>query len=172
MDSIARQYHTTPTAIRGVNQLPSEQLRAESKIIIPVTVGRIAGTGALAYSRKATHYRVRTGDTVASVADDFGVPADRLRRWNGLKGNHLTHGRMLVIYRPVAAEQSVVINSPSRHSKARRKSTSSAHGAPKSTHKNATTASQSASQKSTSAKSSSSDGSQRAATTSTSAGLR
>ena len=172
LDSIARQYHTTPTAIRGVNQLPSEQLRAESKIIIPVTVGRIAGTGALAYSRKATHYRVRTGDTVASVADDFGVPADRLRRWNGLKGNHLTHGRMLVIYRPVAAEQSVVINSPSRHSKARRKSTSSAHGAPKSTHKNATTASQSGSQKSTSAKSSSSDGSQRAATTSTSAGLR
>src|SRR5438067_1042365 len=60
LDSIARQYHTTPTAIRGVNQLPSEQLRAERKIIIPVTVVRIAGTGALAYSRKATHYRVRT----------------------------------------------------------------------------------------------------------------
>ena len=175
LDSVARYYRTTPTAIREVNELPGEQLRAESKIIIPVTAGKIAGVGAVAYSKKPTHYRVRSGDTVASVADDFGVPADRLRRWNGLKGNRLAHGRILVIYRPVAAEQSVVINSPSRHSKAHRKSSSSTHASGKSTHKDSSTASKSPSQKSTSAKSSASDASQRAAASSSeraSAGLR
>ena len=163
LDTIARQYRTTPTAIRAVNELPSEQLRAESKIIIPITAGKVAGTGLIAYSKRPTHYKVRSGDTVASVADDFGVPADRLRRWNGLKGNQLPHGRMLVIYRPVAAEQSAVINSPSRHSKARRKSPgSSARVTHSSPQKGATTASKSSSQKSTSAKNSPSDASQHA----------
>lgn len=176
LDSIAHSYRTTPSAIREVNQLPSEQLRAESKIIIPVTAGKAVGLGVAVYSKRPTRYRVRSGDTVASVADDFGVPADRLRRWNGLKGNQLAHGRILVIYRPVAAQQSTVINSPSRHSKARRKSnSSSAHATHGSTQKASTTASKSASQKSTSAKSSAADASQRAAATGserTSAGLR
>ena len=36
-----------------------------------------------------------------SVADDFGVPPDKLRRWNHLKGNQLRKGRMLVIYKPL-----------------------------------------------------------------------
>jgi LysM repeat protein len=37
-----------------------------------------------------------------TVAEDFGVPPDRLRHWNGLKGNDLRHGRVLVIYKPLA----------------------------------------------------------------------
>jgi len=176
LDSIAREYRTTPTAIRAVNELPSEQLRAESKIIIPITAGKVPGIGPTAYSKRPTHYRVRTGDTVASVADDFGVPADRLRRWNGLKGNQLAHGRILVIYRPVAAEQSTVINSPSRHSKSHRKSSSSSARTTHSpTHKAATTASKSPSQRSTSAKNSPPDTSQHAsapATERASAGLQ
>jgi hypothetical protein len=30
------------------------------------------------------------------------VPPDRLRRWNRLKGNDLRHGRVLVVYKPLA----------------------------------------------------------------------
>ncbi|HEU5235126.1 MAG TPA: transglycosylase SLT domain-containing protein [Terriglobales bacterium] len=115
LDSIARHYHTSPSAIREVNNLQGEELQADSKIIIPITAGRSAEARTVAYSRKPTRYKVRRGDTVSSVADDFGVPADRLRRWNRLKGDHLTSGRMLVIYRPVMALDDPVINSPSRH---------------------------------------------------------
>src|SRR5690242_10908733 len=115
LDSIARHYHTSPSAIREVNNLQGEELQADSKIIIPITAGRSADARTVAYSRKPTRYRVRRGDTVASVADDFGVPADRLRRWNRLKGDRLASGRMLVIYRPVMAQDNPVINTPSRH---------------------------------------------------------
>jgi len=170
LDTIARQYRTTPTAIRAVNQLPSERLQTESKIIIPVTAGRVTGP-AVSYSKHPTHYRVRSGDTVASVADDFGVPADRLRRWNGLKGNQIARGRVLVIYKPVYGTE-MVINSPSRHRTTRRKSThTSAHAAGGSAHK-AATASKSASQNSTSAKTTGSDASQRAAAEHSSTGLQ
>jgi len=135
LDSIARHYHTSPSAIREVNNLQGEELQADSKIIIPITAGRSADARTVAYSRKPTRYRVRRGDTVASVADDFGVPADRLRRWNRLKGDHLTSGRMLVIYRPVMALDDPVINSPSRqHSRNSGKHHSSASLKKASTH--------------------------------------
>lgn len=115
LDTIARHYHTSPNAIREVNNLQAQALQANSKIIIPITAGRSVDAHQVAYSRKPTRYRVRRGDTVASVADDFGVPADRLRRWNHLSGERLASGRMLVIYRPLMAQDNPVINTPTRH---------------------------------------------------------
>ena len=40
-----------------------------------------------------THYKVRKGDTLYSVADDFEVPVDKLRKWNHLRGTALAPGR-------------------------------------------------------------------------------
>jgi membrane-bound lytic murein transglycosylase D len=117
LDTIARQYHASPKAIKEVNDLQGEELHADSKIIIPITPGKSSSSGQVAYSHAPTHYKVRRGDTVLSVADDFGVPPERLRRWNRLEGDQLTHGRVLVIYRPVAVRDQAVINTPSRHSK-------------------------------------------------------
>jgi len=37
------------------------------------------------------------------VADDFGVPPEKLRQWNHLRGNQLTQGRVILIH-PVAME--------------------------------------------------------------------
>ena len=45
---------------------------------------------------------MHTGDTVLTVAEDFGVPPERLRRWNKLKGNELRKGRLLTVYKPLA----------------------------------------------------------------------
>jgi len=96
--SVAKKYKTTAKAIARVNELQDSELAADTKLIIPVTPGKYPD--ALAYSRRPTRYRVRKGDTVLSVADDFGVPPERLRKWNHLRGNHLRKGRLLVIYRP------------------------------------------------------------------------
>jgi membrane-bound lytic murein transglycosylase D len=122
LDSIARRYHAAPKSIEQVNGLQSGDLRVDSKLIIPVTAGRTSGSTQVAYSHTPTHYKVRRGDTVLSVADDFGVPVDRLRRWNRLKGDQLAHGRVLVIYKPVPLRDQVVINSPSRHASSRHRS--------------------------------------------------
>jgi membrane-bound lytic murein transglycosylase D len=104
MAEIARQYHTTSTAIAQVNNLRGKELEADSKLIIPVTPGRhIASEGDSAYSKRPTSYKVRKGDTVLSIADDFSVPAEKIRKWNHLRGNQVRAGRILRIYRPVAA---------------------------------------------------------------------
>ncbi len=98
--SIARRYHATPSAITQANKLPADYVEVGSKLIIPVTAGRSEGEAA-AYSKHPTHYKVRKGDTLASVADDFDVPVEKLRKWNHLRGSALTPGRTLVIYKPV-----------------------------------------------------------------------
>ncbi len=98
--AIARKYRTTERAISQANDLQGTDLLKEAKLVIPVNGSGDAGK--IAYSRYASHYKTHTGDTVLTVAEDFGVPPDRLRRWNGLKGNELRKGRVLIVYKPLA----------------------------------------------------------------------
>jgi membrane-bound lytic murein transglycosylase D len=99
--SIGRKYHTTPAAIATVNDLrASDTLQLERRLIIPMAPG--AAANSVAFSKAVLRYRVRKGDTVLSVADDFGIPPERLRQWNRLHGNQLAQGRILFIHRVVA----------------------------------------------------------------------
>lgn len=101
---IAKRYHTTSAAISEVNGLDGPDVATDTRLIIPVTPGR-EGEG-ITYSRHATRYKVRRGDTVLSVSDDFGVPPEMLRKWNHLRGNDLRAGRVIYIHRPVLSASS------------------------------------------------------------------
>jgi len=101
LGEIAHQYKTTTSSIAQVNNLDAgDDLKPGTRLVIPVTPGRDAER--LAFSKHPTVYKVRKGDTVLSVADDFSVPVAKLRSWNRLSGNALRPGRILHIYRPVA----------------------------------------------------------------------
>ena len=121
---IARKYRTTEKAIAQANNLEGTALAPEARLVIPVNG---SANGKVVYSRYASHYKTHTGDTVLTVAEDFGVPPDRLRRWNGLKGNGLRHGRVLVIYKPLGPGEAD--KAPPR----RRKKTARGTANPKST---------------------------------------
>ncbi len=99
--SIARKYHTSSASIAQANSLGGEEVKVGSKLIIPVSPGR-SNTETAAYSHRASHYKVRKGDTLESIADDFEVPVDKLRKWNHLRGMEVAVGRTLLIYKPVA----------------------------------------------------------------------
>ena len=119
LTEIAHTYHTTSTAIAEVNNLRSDaELQKDMKLVIPVsrsTASAKADTGASgSYSKRVT-YRVRKGDTVLSVADDYSVPVDRLRKWNHLTGNTLKVGRTLTIYRPEAAAKESTVSRRNAH---------------------------------------------------------
>jgi membrane-bound lytic murein transglycosylase D len=125
---VARRYHTTTKAIAQVNNLPQgdDELVADSKIIIPVTPGR-EDDGQIKYSKGVVRYRVRQHDTVLSVADEWGVTPEALRKWNRLKGNQLTRGRVLSIHRPLdSRNQAAAGDSSSTRSNKHKKHTSTA----------------------------------------------
>ena len=100
LSTIAHKYHTSTGVIEEANNLTSDEVTVGSKLIIPIAPG--SAGDALAYSRKVTRYKVRKGDTVGSIADDFQVPVDKIRKWNHLKGNTVAPGRTLLIYKPLS----------------------------------------------------------------------
>lgn len=53
----------------------------------------VAGSGEL------TYHKIRTGENLGSIARKYGVSVANLRKWNGLKGNNITAGKRLKIYR-------------------------------------------------------------------------
>src|SRR5579862_1256215 len=103
--SVAHTYHTTPKTIADANHLDAdESLQSESELIIPVAPGKHPTDETMSYSHRATRYKVRKGDTVDTVADNFGVPPTMVRRWNHLKSDSL-HGRSVVyVHLPVTPD--------------------------------------------------------------------
>src|SRR6202167_5643737 len=101
--SVAKAYHSNRKTIAEANGLGEEdKLTPESKLIIPVAPGKHpSNEGGAAYARHVTRYKVRKGDTVESVADNFGVPPAMVRRWNHLKGDSLGGRRVLYVRLPV-----------------------------------------------------------------------
>jgi membrane-bound lytic murein transglycosylase D len=141
LTEIARRYHTTATAIAEANNLEGDELTKNNKLIIPVSPAKAptmeAGVhpATAGFSKHPAHYTVHKGDTVLSVADDFGVPADKVRQWNHLKGNALRSGRSLTIFKPasgaVAERASEASNGRRSHTSAARKTKHSDHASTK-----------------------------------------
>ena len=101
--SIARTYRTTVKSIEKENHLQAgDELKVESKLIIPIPPGKHAATeDGASYARHTTRYRVRRGDTVQTVADNFSLPPTMIRRWNHLRGDSLRGRRIVYVHLPV-----------------------------------------------------------------------
>jgi membrane-bound lytic murein transglycosylase D len=103
--TVARANHTTARAIAEANHLDLNldlELEVDRKLIIPVAPGKHAASeDGQTYARAITHYKVRKGDTVQSVAENFGISAKMVRRWNHLKGDSLSGRRILYVHLPV-----------------------------------------------------------------------
>jgi len=102
--SIARTYRSTTRAIAEANNLADgDPLVPDSKLTIPIAPGKRAmSEDAATYARHATRYKVRKGDTVQKVADNFGVPPAMVRRWNHLKGDSLRGRSVVYVHLPVS----------------------------------------------------------------------
>ena len=93
LSGIAKKYRTAAKAIVAANSLESgAALQVGQKLVIPATSPAPSGVG------KLVRYRVRRGDTVPSVAEQFSVTPAELRRWNYLSSNRLPRGVTLKIY--------------------------------------------------------------------------
>jgi membrane-bound lytic murein transglycosylase D len=105
--SLARNYHTTAKSITTANHLDGTELEADAKLVIPVTPGKHPQSDTATYARRITRYKVRRGDTVETVAENFGVSPQMLRRWNGLRGNGLSGRRVLARHLPISPSSEV-----------------------------------------------------------------
>jgi len=100
--SLARTYHTTAKQIEEANHLDGPALEADARLIIPVAPGKHPTSDTATYARRITRYKVHKGDTVESVAENFGISPQQLRRWNGIRGSSLAGRRVLALHLPVS----------------------------------------------------------------------
>ncbi len=94
------------------------KLEADSRVVIPVAPGKHPLSDTATYARRITRYRVHKGDTVETVAENFGVSAQMVRRWNGLpSGDSLRGRKVLALHLPVTptTEASSIASKPAAH---------------------------------------------------------
>ncbi len=107
--SLARSYRVTAKSIAAANQLDGTDLEAGAKLIIPVVAGKHPLSDNATYARRITRYKVHAGDTVETVAENFGVSAQMVRRWNGLRNGDSLRGRkVLALHLPVTPSSETV----------------------------------------------------------------
>src|SRR5215467_10172943 len=93
LTSLAKKYKMTAAAIAAANSLGgSPSLTTGDKLIIPAT--QPAGET----KSRLVRYRVRKGDTLGGIADQFSVSTDQLRKWNALKSARVSRGMVLRVY--------------------------------------------------------------------------
>ena len=93
LSSLAKKYHVTAPAIAAANSLGrTDVLSPGDKLIIP------ASQPVSETKSRLVRYRVRKGDTLGGIADQFSVSPDELRKWNGLKAARVSRGMVLRVY--------------------------------------------------------------------------
>ena len=105
LSHIAHRYDTTVAVLRSSNVLRGNNIRAGSHLLVPVAAkepARYAALAALSHTprnsgRKQT-YKVRTGDSLWSIAQQHNVKVNQLTIWNRLNSGTIRPGQKLAIW--------------------------------------------------------------------------
>jgi membrane-bound lytic murein transglycosylase D len=105
LTSLAKKYHVTAPAIAAANSLGrTDVLSPGDKLIIP------ASQPAAEAKSRLVRYRVRKGDTLGGIADQFSVSPEELRKWNGLKAARVSRGMVLRVYTIGGGPETVLVH--------------------------------------------------------------
>ena len=118
LTSVAKKYRVTVASLAKVNGLEEHDRPAvDTNLIIPGAAPSQPTLGAV------IRYSARRGDTLESVADQFNVTAAELKKWNGMRSDHLAAGMRLRIYPgvsgPTLAKASTTVVRPAAESQAK-----------------------------------------------------
>ncbi|HEX2957464.1 MAG TPA: LysM peptidoglycan-binding domain-containing protein [Chitinispirillaceae bacterium] len=109
LNSIARKYRMSPRTLRAFNQISSKKdLKTGQRINIPLgkakRLARVSVRNANE-ERNSTekesqiNYRVKKGDSLASLAHRFGTTEAEIKKQNRIKGKNLKSGKVIKISR-------------------------------------------------------------------------
>jgi membrane-bound lytic murein transglycosylase D len=102
--SVAGEYRVSALALAEANQLtPGDSIASVEALVVPVPPSAEPST-------RTRMYTVRRGDTLVTIADQFGVSLSQLRSWNAVpSGIRVAPGRRLRVAEPPP------VGAPTRH---------------------------------------------------------
>jgi membrane-bound lytic murein transglycosylase D len=88
--SIAQQYHVTVQDLMKWNHLNSDDIQIGQQLLVTSPEQKTTG----AQESSAEKHMVKRGETLFSIAKDYGVSVDQLKSWNDLQNNALHVGQI------------------------------------------------------------------------------
>lgn len=95
LQSIARKYHVSVNELKTVNNLTASHVSKGARLIIP-SHPESQNQNIAAATRNNT-YKVSKGDSLPKIAKKTGVKMADIRNLNGLKGNKIKAGQVLIL---------------------------------------------------------------------------
>jgi len=87
--TIAKQHDVSPEEIRQWNNLPDNMIHPGNRLML-----RVADAGEPMVD---TYYKVRSGDSLWSIARQHNISPEEIKKWNNLKGSTIHPGSRLVL---------------------------------------------------------------------------
>lgn len=96
---IAERYGVTVSRLKDWNDLRSNKIFVGQrlKVVSMVDKGEIEVEGDADVQENATTHKVRRGESLFSIAEDYGVTIDNLKEWNNLSGSSIDAGQTLIV---------------------------------------------------------------------------
>lgn len=96
---IAERYGVTVSRLKDWNDLRSNKIFVGQrlKVVSMVDKGEIEVEGDADVQENATTHKVRRGESLFSIAEDYGVTIDNLKEWNNLSGSSIDTGQTLIV---------------------------------------------------------------------------
>lgn len=87
--SIAKKFGTTVDKLKKANNITSNTLKIGTSLIIPTEEKKT--------EESPVYYKVKSGDTLYSIAKNYGISVDKLKSINKKTNNMITVGELLII---------------------------------------------------------------------------
>jgi membrane-bound lytic murein transglycosylase D len=109
VSTIAERFGMTSAALRELNSLDDDRIVAGRRLVVRSGGSRAAaaddagtaGTAGTVRNASASElYEVRSGDTVSTIAERFGLKTAELRAINNLEGDRIRAGQKLIVTAP------------------------------------------------------------------------
>ena len=96
---IAERYGVTVSRLKDWNDRRTNKIFVGQrlKVVSMVDKGEIEVEGDADVQENATTHKVRRGESLFSIAEDYGVTIDNLKEWNNLSGSSIDAGQTLIV---------------------------------------------------------------------------
>mgnify|MGYP001205750039 FL=1 len=97
LGALAKQFNTTTSALRSVNNLGGSLIIAGDSLLIPSRNNK-SSFGSQAANTNNKHHIIKRGDSLSKIAQHYSLSISQLTRWNGINRSQILYpGQRLII---------------------------------------------------------------------------
>ena len=99
LSKIGAKVGASVAQLKAWNRIPGTTIRVGQTLKVPAA-RQTSAAAPSARTPSSSHYRIRSGDSLSTIAVRFGVSVSDLRRWNNLRSSRIRAGNFLLVRPP------------------------------------------------------------------------